>query len=82
MKIITLDNLKEFLESMNGIFGDKEVLGDTSKNLAVKHRNALNTYILNFDYTELEFDTDLIVSGGASSGILGVGQLGVMVLGT
>ena len=74
MKIATLNNLKEFLELMATIFGTKE--------LATKHRNALDTYILNVDYSALEFDTDLIVSGGASSSILGVGQLGVMVLGT
>lgn len=59
---------------MKAIFGKRD--------LAVKHRDALDTYILNIDYTKLEFDTDLIVSGGASSSILGVGQLGVMVLGS
>ena len=74
MKVATLDNLKEFLGLMETEFGMKE--------LSDEHRNALDTYILNVDYTQLEFDTDLIVSGGASSSILGVGQLGVMVLGT
>ena len=74
MKIATLNNLKEFLELMMVAFGEKE--------LAIKHRNALDTYILNVDYSALEFDTDLIVSGGASSGVLGVGQLGVMILGS
>lgn len=73
MKVTTLDTLKEFLSLMNNVFGEK--------NLAVKHRTALDTYILNVDYTELEFDTDMIISGGASA-VLGVGQLGVMVLGT
>lgn len=74
MKVTTLDNLKEFLNLMKAEFGSKE--------LSDKHRNALDTYVLDVDYTALEFDTDLIVSGGASSSILGVGQLGVMVLGT
>lgn len=74
MKVATLNNLKEFLTLMKTEFGKKE--------LSDKHRNALDIYILNVDYTALEFDTDLIVSGGASSGALSVGQLGVMVLGT
>lgn len=74
MKVVTLNNLKEFLSLMKGVFGTKE--------LAVKHRDALDTYILNIDYTALEFDTDLIVSGGASSGVLSVGQLGTMILGS
>ena len=75
MKVTTLDNLKEYLSLMKGVFGEKE--------LAVKHREALNTYILNIDYeNNLDFDTDLIVSGGASSAVLGVGQLGTMILGS
>ena len=73
MKITTLNNLKEFLELMTAEFGSKE--------LSDKHRKALDTYILNVDYEALEFDTDLIVSGGASSSVLGVGQLGIMILG-
>lgn len=75
MKITTLNNLKEFLSQMKGVFGKKE--------FAVKHRDALDTYILNIDYeNDLAFDTDLIVSGGVSSGVLGVGQLGTMILGS
>lgn len=74
MKVATLNNLKEFLGLMETEFGLKE--------LSDIHRNALDTYVLNVDYTALEFDTDLIVSGGVSSSILGVGQLGVMILGT
>lgn len=74
MKVTTLNNLKEFLTLMKTEFGAKE--------LSDKHRNALDTYILNVDYTALEFNTDLIVSGGATSSVLGVGQLGIMILGT
>lgn len=53
MKITTLNNLKEFLGLMKIEFG--------LKSLAIKHRNALDTYILNVDYTTLEFNTDYIV---------------------
>ena len=59
MKVTTLNNLREFLELMMTTFG--------KKSLAVEHRNALNTYVLNVDYTELDFNTDLIVSGSATS---------------
>lgn len=73
--IITLNNLKEFLTLAKSVFG--------LKSLATKHRTALDSYILNIDYeNELAFDTDLIVSGGASSATLGVGQLGTMILGS
>ena len=65
MKVTTLDNLKELLELMRVAFGEKE--------LAVNHRNTLNTYILDIDYdNELTSDT---------SAILGVGKLGTMILG-
>ena len=75
MKVTTLNNLQEFLSQMKNLFGTKELYD--------KHRNALNTYVLNIDYeNDLKFDTDLIVSGGASSGVMGVGQLGTMILGS
>ena len=65
MKVTTLNNLKEILNLMKVTFGDKE--------LANKHRNTLNTYILNINYDALDND--------ASTAILGVGQLGAMTLG-
>lgn len=57
MKIATINNLKDFLSLMIELFGKKK--------LAVKHRNALETYILNIDYTGLEFNTDIIVGNNA-----------------
>lgn len=36
--------------------------------------------IFNIDYSELEFDTDLIISGGASSSTIDVGQVGFMII--
>lgn len=65
MKVTTLNNLKEILDSMKTIFGDKT--------LATKHRNTLNTYILNVDYDALDNES--------SVGVLGIGRLGAMTLG-
>lgn len=73
--ITTLDNLKEFLTQGKSTWG--------LKSMATNHRTALDTYILNIDYeSNLAFDTDLIVTGGASSAVLGVGVLGTMILGS
>lgn len=72
MKVTTLNNLKEFLNLMKTEFGKKE--------LSDKHRNALDTYILNVDYTQLEFDTDLIISDSYSSSEIGTGAVGYMVI--
>lgn len=65
MKVITFNNLKEILNLMKPMFGERS--------LADKHRNALNTYILNINYADIDKDT--------SFAILGMGQLGTMVLG-
>lgn len=65
MKIVTLNNLKEVLDLMKPIFG--------AKYLANKHRDALNTYILNINYDALDHD--------ASLSILGTGELGTIILG-
>ena len=56
MKILTLEKLIEFLELMKATFGEKT--------LTTKHREALNTYILNINYeSALAFDTKEIVTG-------------------
>lgn len=65
MKVTTLNNLTEILNLMKPIFG--------ARSLADKHRNALNSYILNINYDGLDKD--------ASVSVLGVGQLGTMILG-
>lgn len=76
MKLVTTDNLYTFLEQLNS----DNALGNIE--LHNKVQEALNKYLLNFDYTEIEFNTGVTLTGGASSGVLGVGQLGLMVLGT
>ena len=65
--------LKTFLAQSKEIFGLKSST-DTV-------RDAIDVYILNFDYTALEFDTDWIISGEATSATLGVGKIGMMLLG-
>ena len=74
MQYLDKNGLKTFLNQLKETFGLKSTIDIA--------RNALDTYVLNIDYTQLEFDTDFIVSGGASSSVLVVGQLGVMILGT
>lgn len=64
MKIITLNNLKEFLSLMKGAFGKKEI--------AIKHRNALDTYVLNIDYSA--------IFGDATSSKLDTGKVEFLIL--
>ena len=76
MKLVTLDNLTTFLEQLNDV-----ALGDIE--LHAKVQEAINEYLLdNFDYSKIAFDTGVTLTGGAASGVLGVGQLGLMVLGS
>lgn len=74
---------KQFLDSagLSTFFTQlKEVFATKAGVAEVKE--STDPYIFDIDYTELEFDTDLIVSGEASSAMLGVGQLGTMILGS
>lgn len=73
LKVTTLNNLIEILSLMAAAFGSKE--------LAAKHRNALNTYVLNVNYDELKFNTDIIVGGSATSSVTGVAVCGMAIVG-
>ena len=66
--------LVTFLTQLNGLFATKDNVTDV--------KEATDPYIFDIDYTKLEFNTDLIVSGEASSAMLGTGQLGTMILGS
>jgi len=67
LKVTTLNNLIEILSLMAAAFGSKE--------LAAKHRNALETYVLNIDYENtLAFDTSFIV--GDSAPYVGYAKVG------
>lgn len=65
MKTTTLNNLSEVLTLMKTVFG--------SEATAKKHREALDTNILNINYAVFNEDVSLAV--------LGMGYLGSMILG-
>lgn len=52
-----------------------------TKEYVAEVKTATDPYILDIDYSILEFNTDMIVSGEASSAMIGTGQLGMMILG-
>lgn len=73
-KYVSLNGISIYLDNLRKIFATKESVSNIEQNM--------DTYILNVDYSVLEFDTGLIVSGGASSAVMGVGELGTIVLGS
>lgn len=84
MKVCTLNTLKEIKNNVDLHYVTKEATIDlTNPN---SHLSILNTNILNISEEQyqqyLYFDTELIVSGGASSSVLGVGLVGTIILGT
>lgn len=67
--------LATFLSQLNGLFATKNAVAEVKENT--------DPYIFDIDYdTVLKFNTNQIVSGEASSAMLGAGQLGTMVLGS
>ena len=71
-QFLDLNGLKTFLAQLGGLFATKEAV--------TKVKTSTDPYIFDIDYTKLEFDTDLIVSGGASSSTIDVGQVGFMII--
>ena len=66
--------LSTFLTQLEGLFATKKSVADV--------KEATDPYIFEIDYDNtLKFNTDLIISGSATSATLGVGQLGAMILG-
>jgi hypothetical protein len=66
--------LSTFLTQLEGLFATKKSVMDV--------KEATDLYIFEIDYDNtLKFNTDLIISGSATSATLGVGQLGAMILG-
>ena len=74
MALINLGNLDTFLSEAKKAYGDIAVT-----ELA---KSALDEYIITIDYDLLKFDTGVTLTGGSASGVLGIGQLGLMVLGS
>lgn len=74
IKYLSNNGLNYVSNKLQSTFGLKET--------SAAIQETFNTYLLNFDYTPIEFDTSLIISGNATASILGIGQLGIMILGT
>lgn len=72
-QFLSFSGLSTFLTQLESVFAKKECV------LEVKE--STDPYIFDIDYSKLKFNTDLIISGNTTSGILGVGELGAMILG-
>ena len=66
--------LVTFVAQLKELFATKKAVAEV--------KESTDPYIFDIDYSVLEFDTDMIVSGKASSAMLGTGQLGTMILGS
>ena len=73
-QFLDLTGLATFVEQLSELFATKSAVTEVKVNT--------DPYIFDIDYTKLEFNTDQIVSGEATSAMLGTGQLGAMVLGS
>ena len=71
---LDLAGILTFLTQLKGLFATKMAV--------IEAKESTDPYIFDIDYTVLEFNTDLIVSGDATSAVLGTGQLGTMILGS
>lgn len=66
--------LATFFTQLKGLFATKESVTEVKTNT--------DPYIFEIDYdTVLKFNTDLIISGEATSAMIGSGSLGAMILG-
>jgi hypothetical protein len=53
MKVVTLERLKEFLMACKALFASQTEVSQNDTDI--------DTYVLNIDYTQIEFDTTEIV---------------------
>lgn len=72
-KYVSLNNMSTYTDNLKNNFATKESVLNIEQNM--------DTYVLNIDYSILEFDTSSIVSS-YSSAIIGEGQLGAIILGS
>lgn len=68
------DGLVTFVTQLKDLFATKASVAEV--------KESTDPYILDIDYTVLQFNTNQIVSGSSSSAMIGTGQLGTMVLGS
>ena len=73
-QFLDLNGLATFVAQLLKLFATKAAVAEV--------KAATDPYIFDVDYTKLEFNTDLIISGESSSAMLGTGQLGTMILGS
>ena len=71
-QFLDLAGLKTFVKQLPSLFATKDAVAEV--------KATTDPYIFDIDYTALEFNTDLIVSGGASSSTIDVGQVGFMII--
>ncbi len=74
MEYLDKKGIKTFLDQLKKQFGLKSVV-DTA-------RSALDNYILNMNYSPLEFDTDFIIGEATtSSAVVGEAMVGSAIVG-
>jgi hypothetical protein len=74
MEFLDKNGLKLFLNQLKNIFGSKYIINRSIK--------AFDECILNVDYeNELAFNTDIIVSGAATSAVAGIAMCGTAIVG-
>ena len=71
MRFLNKEGLSELLNLLKNIFATKKSV--------INCNEMTHPFMLDIDYSLLEFDTDLIISNGSSSTI-NVGQVGYMII--
>ena len=71
-QFLDLIGLKTFLAQLYSLFATKEAVHEV--------KESTDPYIFEIDYSMLQFNTDLIITGDSSSPIIDVGQVGFMII--
>ena len=61
-----------FLAQLKGLFATKAAVTELKTNT--------DPYIFDIDYSVLEFDTDFIITGEVTSPVIGIGQVGFLII--
>lgn len=72
MTLLNQGGLKTVLLQLKKLFATKKAVKEV--------KDLTDPFILEIDYSQLSFNTDLIVSGDASSPIIGVGEVNAMII--
>ena len=71
-QFLDLTGLNTFLTQLKKLFATKEAVQEV--------KESTDPYIFEIDYSMLQFNTDLIITGDSSSPIIDVGQVGFMII--